>query len=110
MYQARRKQTPPPPETKADIRLEGKWTGTATGDRFILFDDTHPCFNYCNQIPYRDNDNDIQRHKDPRAKKYINIDHRRRLPDWTHRLAAIASLLSEFCIFYCIYNFYVNSA
>ena len=44
------KQTPPLPKTQADIRLEGKWTGTATGDRFILFHDTHRCPNHCNQI------------------------------------------------------------
>lgn len=39
LYRARRKQTPKLPDTLADIRLEGKWTKTATGDRFLLFDD-----------------------------------------------------------------------
>ena len=41
LYRARRKQTPPLPKTQTDIRLEGKWTQTATGDRFLLFDNTH---------------------------------------------------------------------
>ena len=40
LYRARRKQTPPLPKTPAAITLEGKWTETATGDRFLLFDDT----------------------------------------------------------------------
>ena len=39
LYRARRKQTPKLPETLNDITLEGKWTETATGDRFLLFDD-----------------------------------------------------------------------
>ena len=39
MYRARRKQTPPLPKTKTDIFLDGKWTETATGDIFLLFDD-----------------------------------------------------------------------
>ncbi|XP_060081931.1 uncharacterized protein LOC132561218 [Ylistrum balloti] len=39
LYRARRKETPALPKTLSDIRLEGKWTETSTGDRFLLFDD-----------------------------------------------------------------------
>lgn len=39
LYRARRKQTPPLPKTTADIRLEGKWTETETGQPFLLLDD-----------------------------------------------------------------------
>eukprot|EP00105_Crassostrea_gigas_P023383 XP_011443190.1 PREDICTED: uncharacterized protein LOC105339364 [Crassostrea gigas] len=38
-YRARRKQTPPLLKTTADIRLEGKWTETETGQPFLLLDD-----------------------------------------------------------------------
>uniref|UniRef100_K1RNG1 Uncharacterized protein n=1 Tax=Magallana gigas TaxID=29159 RepID=K1RNG1_MAGGI len=38
LYRARRKQTPPLPKTTADIRLEGKWTETETGQPFLLLD------------------------------------------------------------------------
>ncbi len=40
LYRARRKQTPKLPTTTADIQLDGKWTQTTTGERFLLFDDT----------------------------------------------------------------------
>jgi hypothetical protein len=40
LYRARRKQTPALPTTRDDIRLDGKWTEVATGDRFLLFDDS----------------------------------------------------------------------
>ena len=39
LYRARIKQTHPIPKTKTDIFLDAKWTETATGDRFLLFDD-----------------------------------------------------------------------
>ena len=38
IFRARRKQTPPLPKTTADIRLEGKWTETETGQPFLLLD------------------------------------------------------------------------
>lgn len=40
LYRARRKQTPKLPTTTADIQLDGKWTQTTTGERFLLIDDT----------------------------------------------------------------------
>ncbi|XP_062591979.1 uncharacterized protein LOC134253475 [Saccostrea cucullata] len=40
LYRARRKQTPPLPKTLTDIKLEGKWTETETGQQFLLLDDT----------------------------------------------------------------------
>jgi hypothetical protein len=30
------------PKSVTDIALEGKWTQTATGDSFLLFDDNQP--------------------------------------------------------------------
>jgi hypothetical protein len=42
LYRSRRKQTPPLPRSMTDIALEGKWTQTATGDSFLLFDDNQP--------------------------------------------------------------------
>ena len=40
LYRARRKQTPKLPASSIDIQLDGKWTETFTGERFLLFDDT----------------------------------------------------------------------
>ena len=40
LYRARRKQTPALPTIRDDIRIDGKWTEVATGDRFLLFDDS----------------------------------------------------------------------
>ena len=40
LYRARRKQPPALPTTRDDIRLDGKWTEVATGDIFLLFDDS----------------------------------------------------------------------
>ena len=40
LYRARRKQTPQLPASSIDIQLDGKWTETSTGERFLLFDDT----------------------------------------------------------------------
>jgi len=40
LYRARRKQTPKLPASSIDIQLDGKWTETSTGERFLLFDDT----------------------------------------------------------------------
>ncbi|XP_069136696.1 uncharacterized protein [Argopecten irradians] len=39
LYRARRKQTPRLPKTRAEIDLDGRWTETVTGERFLLFDD-----------------------------------------------------------------------
>lgn len=39
LYRARRKETPALPKALGDITLEGKWTETITGQRFLLFDD-----------------------------------------------------------------------
>ena len=38
-YRARNKETPKLPTTRTDIQLEGKWTRTLAGDRFLLADD-----------------------------------------------------------------------
>lgn len=38
LYRTHRIQTPPLPKTTADIRLEGKWTETDTGQPFLLLD------------------------------------------------------------------------
>ena len=40
LYRARRKQPPALPTTRDDIRFDGKWTEVATGDIFLLFDDS----------------------------------------------------------------------
>jgi hypothetical protein len=40
LYRARRKQAPKLPASSIDIQLDGKWTETSTGERFLLFDDT----------------------------------------------------------------------
>ena len=42
LYRSRRKQTPPLSRSMTDIALEGKWTQTATGNSFLLFDDNQP--------------------------------------------------------------------
>ena len=42
LYRSRRKQTPPLPRSMTDTALEGKWTQTATGGSFLLFDDNQP--------------------------------------------------------------------
>ncbi|KAK3088391.1 hypothetical protein FSP39_018554 [Pinctada imbricata] len=41
LYRARRKTTPALPKTQSSITLDGKWTDTATGDRFLLIDESH---------------------------------------------------------------------
>ncbi|KAK3082671.1 hypothetical protein FSP39_002261 [Pinctada imbricata] len=41
MYRARRKTTPALHKTQSSITLDGKWTETATGDRFLLIDGSH---------------------------------------------------------------------
>ena len=40
LYRARRKQPPALPTTRDDIRFDGKWIEVATGDIFLLFDDS----------------------------------------------------------------------
>jgi hypothetical protein len=40
LYRPRRKQIPALPTTRDDIRLDGQWTEVATGDIFLLFDDS----------------------------------------------------------------------
>jgi hypothetical protein len=42
LYKSRRKKTPPLPRSMTDIALEGKWTQTATGGSFLLFEDNQP--------------------------------------------------------------------
>jgi len=41
LYRARRKDTPPLPQTRQVIELTGKWTQTTSGEDFLLFDDGH---------------------------------------------------------------------
>ena len=39
MYRARNKETPKLPSTRTDIQLEGKWTETLAGERFLVSED-----------------------------------------------------------------------
>ena len=41
LYRARGKQTPKLPKTQQEIELDGKWSETSAGDRFLLFDDNN---------------------------------------------------------------------
>jgi hypothetical protein len=41
LYHSRAKVMPKLPKSQADIELEGQWTETSTGERFLLCDDTN---------------------------------------------------------------------